>query len=796
MLLRNQCALLGALVFSVSIGNAEEIIAGTDTYGWTYYMGGSQSKLDPIIANVGDTLVFEYNFQHDVYKMESLSCDFEGSQKLAGNDESPFKLELTEDLIGTHYFSCSTGGHCEMGQLQQVTVVKEGAKSESDNPKCVGEDQNEWAMMNFRLNCTGVLDEKEAACQDDVSNLPRNSTSGYLFKDFCPCACERKMSKSKGMGGGMFSNIMDNLDMILQQISKEVCIPDYCDVEVVRASSPTQIFGKLIPTCFAKGLEGFPNEKCKTFLGQMAACSMPDTPGYERSVGANLSLANELMGLRVGETRQGQCSEPELLNEELGLYRTTCYSDKIHMKPGQVVNLFEDLYNPYPDYPVAVIEDIGGVVEGDDKRVVPLSEVYVHHIISPVVAGAGAEDVWTNMSFLGGNNVLFRTPAMNGVSFSNTHLINNLGVSDEDLLACVECRCPESTPEKPKGGINCCYDCKSTLAKSSEGKDYYYYSSVTYRNITDTDQLVDGLMLNVADDVEFDVPVSNGLDGGVSKIEKVINFERSKSRTKDGNAPEYSNWIKCEGHQHIGGLGMWIYDDETGELICEMLPKYGNGGKYEILKEKGFMVGMSSDYYSPAKPIKEGQRLRLVSLYDNTVEHTGVMALIFVYFERDIGVNDGHYNYDFFGLGRGRSSSDDKTKLNLKKCPAKKKTDVKLANDGEKDTLTVRNIHVVEKHHDSATLMWLPPKTEQCLTDIKYVIRYTKMTSNDSSDDIKWENITYSEDSYIEIPDLLPVTQYIVEISVVTMGNGLKKHPGVTVDFVTPFNLPAFNIGG
>ena len=35
--------------------------------------------------------------------------------------------------------------------------------------------------------------------------------------------------------------------------------------------------------------------------------------------------------------------------------------------------------------------------------------------------------------------------------------------------------------------------------------------------------------------------------------------------------------VYAVGHLHVGGLSLDLYDDETGELICHSVPKYGTG---------------------------------------------------------------------------------------------------------------------------------------------------------------------------------------------------------------------------
>ena len=104
-----------------------------------------------VIAEVGDTIVFNYMRMHDVrawprgcsdhhkerfertrplsvaqvWAMPSASCGFENASELAGPDASPYRQLLTAP--GQLHFSCSTSGHCAAGQLLTVNVVPAAA---------------------------------------------------------------------------------------------------------------------------------------------------------------------------------------------------------------------------------------------------------------------------------------------------------------------------------------------------------------------------------------------------------------------------------------------------------------------------------------------------------------------------------------------------------------------------------------------------------------------------------------------------------------------------------------------
>lgn len=91
--------------------------------------------------------------------------------------------------------------------------------------------------------------------------------------------------------------------------------------------------------------------------------------------------------------------------------------------------------------------------------------------------------------------------------------------------------------------------------------------------------------------------------------------------------------LTARGHQHLPGLGMELWNDKTGELICANKPVYGNSTKAG--DEKGYAVGIPPCTWGPA-PMKSPprfqpeDRLRIVSRYDARKEHYGVMCFWFL----------------------------------------------------------------------------------------------------------------------------------------------------------------------
>ena len=79
------------------------------------------------------------------------------------------------------------------------------------------------------------------------------------------------------------------------------------------------------------------------------------------------------------------------------------------------------------------------------------------------------------------------------------------------------------------------------------------------------------------------------------------------------------------GHLHVGGIDISLYDDSTGELICRSEAIYGNGT--EPANEENYIVGMTPCIFDDPPVFNNNDKLRIVSRYNNTKPHLGVMGL-------------------------------------------------------------------------------------------------------------------------------------------------------------------------
>ena len=78
-------------------------------------------------------------------------------------------------------------------------------------------------------------------------------------------------------------------------------------------------------------------------------------------------------------------------------------------------------------------------------------------------------------------------------------------------------------------------------------------------------------------------------------------------------------------HLHVGGIDLTFYDDATGELICKSEAIYGNGT--EAGNEKNYIVGMTPCVFDDPPVFRKNDKVRVVSRYNATEPHFGVMAL-------------------------------------------------------------------------------------------------------------------------------------------------------------------------
>eukprot|EP00854_Cymbomonas_tetramitiformis_P016096 gene16096-19091_t len=338
------------------------------------------------------------------------------------------------------------------------------------------------------------------------------------------------------------------------------------------------------------------------------------------------------------EVNEGHCEER--VEQPDGMFNITCYSPYVWLAPGQVVNLERDIPNPYPEGQTVAIHTRTTQLEvllvpplqevllvREDGSAVPLNEVYVHHFLSALIGGNGAElagreepylQVCSSMSGCGVNAKI-----SSGMDSPETtfHLINTIGVDTGDWEV---------------------------------ARKYFLKYSMVYKEMTDDTHAVTNLGFDVANAlgrfIEYDVPAADP-DGGENQtyfIEITTMLGAATANNDLGwaafdQSQDHVEALRCTAHQHIGGLGMAMYLADTGEKICEVLPQYGTE-EGVVGNEKPYLVAMPDDDLEEPRIFSKNDReaglplakvklavplgVRITSLYrKDAVRHTGVMAL-------------------------------------------------------------------------------------------------------------------------------------------------------------------------
>lgn len=344
---------------------------------------------------------------------------------------------------------------------------------------------------------------------------------------------------------------------------------------------------------------------------------------------------------------QGACAAPVPSSTLPGYVTVSCRSRALSLSPGD--NIYPDvpLTSPYVD-DVVVVKAVAAEIVDASGRPVPLSEVYLHHSFGDYrfIPGEGSEvrrSPWRNP---------LPEPyglIVNGTQFSvnpqsrdtNLHVINTVGVSEDDLKACIECWCEDE--ESFSASIGCCRKCPSN---STDGrKEYFLQYNVTYK-VADKETLdsttpVDFVNIDIAGGVEYSVDAKGPDTEDI--IERTFAIDYFCPQTRSFSV------LACRAHQHIGGKCVRMTDTKTGELICESCPEYGTSSANEPGNESGYVVGMTeySRFDNPVQ-LEPGQEVTVTAVYDASQKYGGVMSILGIMFE-GIDLRD-ECNIDFGGF--------------------------------------------------------------------------------------------------------------------------------------------------
>jgi len=350
------------------------------------------------------------------------------------------------------------------------------------------------------------------------------------------------------------------------------------------------------------------------------------------------------------------CTEA-VLGED-GRYHVSCLSGPATLTPGGVMNSARIMHYPYPTDRRVVVgtrtwefvsgDPIPGTVEGVEP--VPINQLYVHHLSGRVILGQGTEGIRRSEP-----DAPFPTPygSLTGDEgdLMIFHIIDLREV--DEWLECVECRCRDPDTgtyldtgggDGQTGGVSCCTNC---TALEGPTMDYRMRYNVSYSDIPDDEPITDVQMLTadispvVGKQIEFDVPSFNYLkpenrDPDDPHIQRLVRTGPFKDLFKmeffgdDYSGPETVKLLRCVGHLHIAALGMWLEDATTGEMICSGAGTDGTGPD-----DKGFLTAIEVESYDPPLEFPADREVRLVTEYNATILHTGVMGMWFAFISSD-----------------------------------------------------------------------------------------------------------------------------------------------------------------
>ncbi|KAL8502183.1 hypothetical protein ACS0TY_021338 [Phlomoides rotata] len=314
---------------------------------------------------------------------------------------------------------------------------------------------------------------------------------------------------------------------------------------------------------------------------------------------------------------------------------------------------------------------------------VPLDETYLHHwLLVRYYAAKKNPDVQKNLTIISNSGLCDPLPQYFGLGAEtrrtatyipdpygievgdptsvpegyeegwvlNVHAIDTRGAVDR--MGCTECWCNlynvttdqsgEPLPSDYYGGIECCRDgtrCKVRQGFQGDKRNVYLRYTVMYVDWDSTAVVpVKIYILDATDVWTTNGNESRGIRPGHNCLVEYQVDSCGAGVDKNGcihsknasvSLPRGGDVIYAVGHQHTGSAVSALYG-EGGRVICSSYPIYGTGN--EAGNEAGYVVGMSTCYPSPARPIKisAGETLTLVSNYSNVKSHAGVMGLFYL----------------------------------------------------------------------------------------------------------------------------------------------------------------------
>eukprot|EP00475_Leptophrys_vorax_P026178 TRINITY_DN3677_c0_g1_i1.p1 TRINITY_DN3677_c0_g1~~TRINITY_DN3677_c0_g1_i1.p1 ORF type:complete len:359 (-),score=61.70 TRINITY_DN3677_c0_g1_i1:97-1173(-) len=302
-----------------------------------------------------------------------------------------------------------------------------------------------------------------------------------------------------------------------------------------------------------------------------------------------------------------------------------------------------------PDGRIAIRRFEAEIVDSSYEPV-PLSEAYFHHgvvyterFLGPCPAARSVKvlDTLGTFYFSGGaesrsigNEVhkpygwIFQDETFHG----NFHVIRSSMV--EDVKSCIECHCWDG--DEIGGGVECCGHgsrCRMDLTQPNvnETKEYHIKYSFHYSPVDDENTTLDGDEVIPVDMFYFD-STDCELEFNVPKCQELwpASDQCLYVSTSNYTLDDDYEVAMAFPHLHIGGLEIEInvIDLEgTERNLCRSAAIYGTEEGVPG-NEKGYLVDFNGCWFTETDPylVYSGETVVVTSVYENSVEHDGVMG--------------------------------------------------------------------------------------------------------------------------------------------------------------------------
>ena len=199
-------------------------LAAAETIIVPWRVPSSGESLENVEAVVGDTLQFQWSGSHTVNIHPSKSCDDTNSVFIGST--SPTRYTLTKEDVGTLYFACQVGNHCEFGQSITVEVTDEEKPDDKVPEFCEVRSSNGVVVQLDPGDVTG----SDPVCGEDFDCF---CSPGSPNNEYCPyCIFEQVDGSVLCLGDDQTETFVDITGV------EQTCS---CSIPADNLSAPVQV---------------------------------------------------------------------------------------------------------------------------------------------------------------------------------------------------------------------------------------------------------------------------------------------------------------------------------------------------------------------------------------------------------------------------------------------------------------------------------------------------------------------------------------------------------------------------